>query len=121
MRHPLFENHVHYGLTGGVTTPPPPAGPLAGLLGRAAHDPSRGRRAAEIADLARETLGLPDDVAVTVQQLSCAEPGCPPVETVIAVLAAPQRRWTIHRPLTEIDDALVTSRLTHAPHGDAHD
>jgi hypothetical protein len=91
------------------------------LLGRSNHDPARGRRAAEIAELARVTLGLPDDVAVTVQQLSCAEPGCPPVETVIAVLAAPPRRWTIHRPLAEIDDALVTSRLTHPHPGDTHD
>jgi hypothetical protein len=91
------------------------------LLGRSNHDRARGRRAAEIAELVRVTLGLPDDVAVTVQQLSCAEPGCPPVETVIAVLAAPPRRWTIHRPLAEIDDALVTSRLTHSHPGDAHD
>lgn len=91
------------------------------LLGRSNHDPTRGRRAAEIAELVRVTLGLPDDVAVTVQQLSCAEPGCPPVETVIAVLAAPPRRRTIHRPLAEIDDALVTDRLTHSHPGDAHD
>jgi hypothetical protein len=91
------------------------------LLGRSNHDPARGRRAAEIAELVRVTLGLPDDVAVTVQQLSCSEPGCPPVETVIAVLAAPPRRWIIHRPLAEIDDALVTSRLTHSHLGDAHD
>jgi hypothetical protein len=91
------------------------------LLGRSSHDPTRARRAAEIAELVRVTLGLPDDVAVTVQQLSCAEPGCPPVETVIAVLARPPRRWTIHRPLAEIGDPLVTTRLTHAPRGDAHD
>ncbi len=100
---------------------PPPAGPLAGLLVRATHDPSRGRRAAEIAELVRATLGLPEDTAVTVQQLSCSEPGCLPVETVIAVLATPPLRWTIHRPLAEVDDALVTSRLTHPHPGDAHD
>jgi hypothetical protein len=91
------------------------------LLGRSSHDPTRARRAAEIAELVRVTLRLPDDVAVTVQQLSCAEPGCPPVETVVAVLATPPRRWTIHRPLAEIDDALVTSRLTHSHLGDVHD
>jgi hypothetical protein len=91
------------------------------LLGRSSHDPARARRAAEIAELIRVTLRLPDDVAVTVQQLSCSEPGCPPVETVLAVLATPPCRWTIHRPLAEIDDALVTSRLTHSRLGDVHD
>ncbi len=56
--------------------------------------------------------------AVTVQRLTCPEPGCPPIETVIAVLGTPPRRWTVHRPLTEIDDELVTGLLTHDPQGD---
>jgi hypothetical protein len=43
------------------------------------------------------------------------------VETVIAVLAAPRRRWTIHRPLAHIDDGVVTDLLTHNPQGDSHD
>ncbi|WP_433555562.1 hypothetical protein ACQPWY_24035 [Pseudonocardia xinjiangensis] len=94
-------------------------GPLGGIPGGAAREPSRGRRATEIADLVRLQLGLPD-AAVTVSQLACREPGCPPVETVIAVLATPSRRWTIHRPLAEIDDALVSGLLTHDPHGATH-
>ena len=90
-----------------------------GALGAVGRDPSRGRRATEIADLARASLGLSADAAVTVSQVACREPGCPPVETVIAVLGRPARRWTIHRPLIEVDDALVTSLLTHDPHGEA--
>jgi hypothetical protein len=91
-------------------------GPLDGLLGgSAARDPARGRRAGEIAALVRNTLRLEEDVAVTVQQLSCHEPGCPPVETVIAVLGAPPRRWTIHRPLAEVDDAAVAGLLARDP------
>ena len=91
-------------------------GPLDGLLdGSPPYDPARGRRAGEIAALVRSTLQIPDDVAVTVQQLSCREPGCPPVETVIAVLGTPSRRWTIHRPLAEIDDAAVAGVLAHDP------
>lgn len=98
----------------------PAPGPLAGILGATAREPHRGRRATEVADLVRLHLDLPD-AAVTVSQLTCREPGCPPVETVIAVLATPARRWTIHRPLTEIDDALVIDLLAHDPHGDHHD
>lgn len=95
--------------------------PLTGLLGGTSRDPNRGRRAGEIADLVRDTLALPEDTAVTVSQLTCREPGCPPVETVIAVLDSTGRRWTIHRPLTDIDDTLVTGLLDLDPHGDTHD
>jgi hypothetical protein len=95
--------------------------PLLANLGGAARDPGRGRRATEIADLVRALLKLPEDTPVTVFPLACREPGCPPVETVIAVLAAPRRRWTIHRPLAHIDDGVVTDLLTHNPQGDSHD
>lgn len=115
MRYRLFENHVHRQLTGRVPFPPP-----TGVLGGAARDPARSRRAAEIAELARAVLGLGDDTAVTVAQLACREPGCPPVETVIAVLDPAGRRWTIHRPLADIDDPLVTGLLTLDAHGEPH-
>lgn len=94
--------------------------PSTGVLGGAARDPARGRRAGEIAQLARRTLGLTEDTAVTVSQLACREPGCPPVETVIAVLGPAGRRWTIHRPLADIDDAMVVGLLTLEPHGEPH-
>jgi hypothetical protein len=78
-------------------------------------------RARGIGDLVRATLGLPADVAVTVQQLACREPGCPPIETVIAVLQRPPRRWTLHRPVAEIDNGLVTGLLTNDPYGETHE
>ncbi|QYN34033.1 hypothetical protein K1T35_37200 [Pseudonocardia sp. DSM 110487] len=94
-------------------------GPLDELLGRSPlRDPARGRRAGDIAALVRTTLRIPEDIAITVQQLSCREPGCPPVETVIAVLGTPSRRWTIHRRIAEIDDAAVVGVLANDP---AHD
>ena len=101
-------------------------GPLDGILSgdnavAGAPGPGRGLQAAHIAQLARTILKLPDDVAVTVQQLTCREPGCPPVETVIAVLAAPRRRWTLHHPLTDIGDEMVTRLLLDNPHGGPHD
>ena len=95
-------------------------GPLDRILAgakvvAAAPEATRGQRAASIAERVRTTLNLADEVAVTVQQLTCREPGCPPVETVIAVLGTRPRRWTIHRPLVEIDDATVTDLLAHDP------
>jgi hypothetical protein len=99
------------------------AGPLDRLLSSAdgvgnAHDPDRGARAIHIAQLVRSCLKLDDDAAVTVQQLSCHEPGCPPVETVIAVLAAPTRCWHVHYPLTALTDQMVARLLLERPHGD---
>ncbi len=46
-----------------------------------------------------ETLALPDDVTVMVTELRCGEPGCPPLETVIAVLrpGAPPEQRKLHK------------------------
>ncbi len=40
----------------------------------------------EIKSWVREGLGLTDEVSILVTDLQCYEPGCPPVETVIALL-----------------------------------
>lgn len=69
-------------------------------------------------DAVREILGLGDRHTVMVQQLACAEPGCPPVETMVAVLAAgePPRRWTIHKPLSDVAAHEVGTALTSGDH-----
>lgn len=93
---------------------------LRGLLGRsAAPDPERSSRAAEIGDLVRTALALPEQAAVTVQQLACTEPGCPPIETKIAVLGmGSARRWTLHTPLSEVADSDVRRLLDQHPEGE---
>lgn len=60
-------------------------------------------------------LDLPADAIVLVTELRCREEGCPPLETVLAVLA-PSGRWhcTVHKSaaaLTESDihDALAAN------------
>ncbi|WP_190816628.1 hypothetical protein [Saccharopolyspora pogona] len=92
---------------------------LSRLLGRSNRpDPDRADRAGEIAGLVHATLDLPVDAAVTVQELTCAEPGCPPIETKIAVLDRPQRRWTIHARMSDVDDETVRKTLTTRPEGE---
>lgn len=53
-----------------------------------------------------------DDVTVLVTELSCTEPGCPPTETVIALMypGRPQQ-FKIHKPLDLVTHADVTSAL----------
>ena len=71
----------------------------------------------------RDVLGLGDEHAIVIQELTCAEPGCPPVETVIGVLAAgaPARRWTLHQPLSGLTAEAVRSALTEGDTGDRQD
>ncbi|MFH9575796.1 hypothetical protein ACH4MG_35360 [Streptomyces sp. NPDC017454] len=54
-----------------------------------------------------------------VRQLVCTEPGCPPLETVVAVLPmdGPARRWTLYRPADQItEDDLRAALLTDQQH-----
>jgi hypothetical protein len=71
----------------------------------------------------RDVLGLGDEHAIVIQELACAEPGCPPVETVIGVLAAgrPARRWTLHQPLSGLTAGAVRSALTEGDTGGRQD
>ena len=50
---------------------------------------------------------LADDVIVLVSELRCSEPGCPPLETVIAIMAGPGqcRQFKVHKSVAAISDA----------------
>ena len=54
---------------------------------------------------ARTFLNLPDGVTVSVSELPCRDPGCPDVETVVAILAAGSkpRIARFHKPIPEIE------------------
>ncbi|MGB7086683.1 MAG: hypothetical protein WBD47_14090 [Phormidesmis sp.] len=59
-----------------------------------------------------ETLALDKNVPVSISQLKCAEPGCPPIETVISVMSQPPQTYKIHRPAVEIERADVIKTLS---------
>lgn len=50
--------------------------------------------------------GLASGAVILVSELRCPEPGCPPTETVIAVLDSPgvRRQAKIHKPVAEIEE-----------------
>lgn len=68
-------------------------------------------------DQARNILALDADDIVLIRQLACTEPGCPPLETVIAVLPPDggSRRWTLHHRSQDITPDLLTTALAQAP------
>src|ERR1700741_3660775 len=48
-------------------------------------------RRSEFQAWVRRVLNLEDDAVVMISELRCSEPGCPPLETVIAVLGGPRQ------------------------------
>lgn len=65
--------------------------------------PGDPRRAATIKGWVREALALDEGATVMVTELRCSEPGCPPLETVIAVLGqGATRRHKLPKGIAEI-------------------
>ena len=71
------------------------------------------QRILEIKQWAMEAFRLPADVSVMVTELRCSEPGCPPLETVIAILDTPgrPRQFKIHKAVADVSrDDVVNAR-----------
>lgn len=66
--------------------------------------PGREGRAAEIKGWVTRVFGLDEGETVTVVELRCTEPGCPPVETVVAILGSsgPPQQYKVHKPISEV-------------------
>ena len=65
---------------------------------------------------------LSDETTVMVTELECREPGCPPIETVIAVLEGPGRttQYKIHKAADEVSHADVEALATGEERHHAH-
>ena len=79
----------------------------------------RGRssgRAAEIKVWVSEHLGLGENDLVSVAELTCHEPGCPPVETVVTVHRDDGDRgsWKVHKPMSEVCEPDIIDALFSA-------
>jgi hypothetical protein len=71
---------------------------------KTSSDAGKASKAREVRGWVYELLGVPEDATVMVTELACSEPGCPPVETVVAILGEGGRtsRAKIARPLSEV-------------------
>lgn len=49
-----------------------------------------------------ETFHLPSDIPISISQLTCTEPGCPPIETVISIMKTSTETYKIHKAVGEI-------------------
>lgn len=52
----------------------------------------------------RAALTLPADTTLSISELACPEPGCPPRETVILVMPAGRRamKYAVHKALADV-------------------
>jgi hypothetical protein len=82
------------------------------------NDTDRTTKSRQIKQWAREALALPAETTLMVSELACSEPGCPPLETVIAVLDADApRHFKIHRAMSDVTRSDVATITL----GDDHD
>lgn len=68
---------------------------LGGAFGTAGGKKSPEHYAAleHIREWTKERFKLPDDAGILVSEVSCALPGCPPLETVVAFWTEPAKRY----------------------------
>ncbi|NJK81855.1 MAG: hypothetical protein HC893_12510 [Chloroflexaceae bacterium] len=69
------------------------------------------------------TFGLDDQTTILVTELRCSEPGCPPLETVIALLRPnrPPQQYKLPQALPDITAADVAALGTYASEGEPYD
>ena len=52
-----------------------------------------------------EILDLDEQVTISLNQLTCHEPGCPPIETAIVIVEKPPKQYKIHKSIAEIQQS----------------
>ena len=58
-----------------------------------------------------EILEIDSEIPVSISQLQCSEPDCPPIETVIAVMTNPAQQYKIHKSVAEINQADISKLI----------
>jgi hypothetical protein len=58
--------------------------------------------------------------AVMVTELQCSEEGCPPIETVLALLRPGHEplKWKVHKPVVEVAESDVSDAIARGDHHD---
>ena len=57
------------------------------------------------------TLPIQENGNVMIKQMECSEEGCPPVETIIAILSdqGGPKQWKIHKPISQVTEQDIQS------------
>lgn len=70
-------------------------------------------RTASIKIWVRKSLALSDDTVISVNELACSEPGCPPRHTVVLVMAthAPTVQFDVHKAILDVEHGDILNAL----------
>lgn len=64
-----------------------------------------------------DILARSADTPISMSQLQCHGPGCPPIETVIAVMGQPPQTFKVHAAVGDLSyDTVVEALAGHASH-----
>ena len=87
------------------------------MLGRPKRDIALIR---QVKEWVYDSLPVSAEATVSIMELECHEAGCPPLETVIAVMEKGKetRQWKLHKPMPEITLADIVELATKSspPH-----
>ncbi|MGE7368567.1 hypothetical protein ACQKKX_05780 [Neorhizobium sp. NPDC001467] len=84
--------------------------PFNNPLGR--RSPNLVAKAGEIKAWIRELLALPEDAVVSVNELSCSLPDCPPKETVVLVMHDGETsQVSLHMAMEDVTRATLAGAL----------
>ena len=74
---------------------------MKGMFNRKKPDPNIIR---DLKQLVLKKFNLPESTILSIAELSCHEPGCPPTETVITARETDGRvtNWRIHKPINKV-------------------
>ena len=74
---------------------------------------SDSRQLVQVKSWVSQAFDLSEDISVMVTQLQCTEEGCPPIETVIAIMETPGKpqQYKIHKPLAEVKQTDIVSLI----------
>ena len=86
-------------------------------LAAAKRGPEHAAAAERVREWTRARFKLPEDAAVLVAEVTCAVPGCPPLETVVAFWTgnAQRHHFKVFKPLEQVvEDDLPPAWLKNA-------
>ena len=55
-----------------------------------------------------QCLEIDEETSISLSQLQCTEPECPPIETVILVMKNPVQQYKIHKKIADIEYADIS-------------
>ena len=78
--------------------------------------PSSAGQLADLKTWTRDILDLTEDDVITVNEFSCRDPGCPALETIVAIFAeGSTKRWKFSRPSCAVTRNLLRQTLATPP------